>query len=249
MEWYHETDVKWLEARKGIITATELISLRPKLARMTKKQRDGKEIHPAFAAMWGSKHSKEAPDPVSRGAMARGHCLEPYAVEEFNHQAGYDLKHWDDLLITCDDMGFSPDALDIEQPPCVNSMSVKDMETQPTQMGEVKCYSIDKHYQNYVTEPSKLPERYQVAAAMLVCPSIEEGHLIFYNPQAEHGIWWVTYKPKDLTEEMCELAQTLAIYVMSRHALDMDKGIATEHTEQEIWDETQDLEDLLMFKG
>lgn len=238
MEWYHKANEKWLAARRDVITATELIDLRPKMKRMAERYRTGKDVHPNFAAVWGRKHSSTPDDPTSFGAAARGHIMEPYAVEEFNRRTGLELHHWDDVIITNDDLGYSPDAFDVPCPHCnAGSMEFKGMHNKPEVLGEIKSYGIEHHYMCMVADKMKLPERYQIAAGMLCCPSVKTGYLILYCPQAKHGIVWRSYSRAELDDEIAELSQTLGMYSSIKHRLEAIEEIKTTKTEQEIWEE------------
>jgi len=262
-DWEHEVEVAWLEARREVITATELARLRPKLARMTNAQRMGKQPHPDFVMLYGSKQESGRPDPRSFGAAARGHVMEPYAVREFNHRAeelGWEdvphFYHWDDMLIVCPGLGagYSPDAMDASMTAaakeaareCVAGLS--ELTPRPTAMLEVKCYDAAHHYKAGMTEPSSLPERYQVAAAMCVDRKIERGWLAFYNPGVPDHMFTVGYTREELADEVAELDEVLRIWHETVRAMARLPRAGTPlYTEDQIHDDMLADKDILQL--
>ena len=115
MDWYHEVSENWLRARKTVITATEIKGLVATYKRMSKKDKEAGVVSPAFAALWGDKSSTYPIDVSSYGPAARGHIMEPYAIDEFNRANEVHFHHWDDCIIANGLVGFSPDAMDIAQ--------------------------------------------------------------------------------------------------------------------------------------
>jgi hypothetical protein len=216
MEWMHTVKREWLEARRSVITATECISLISTYNKLTKKQKAGTELNPAFAALWGKKNSVEELDPVSYGPAARGHIMEPYAVEEFNvHSVTMEMFHWDDAIICNNGLGFSPDALDIKQfEPDVYKFNIIQGKLvgegsgvtypKPEKVLEIKSYGAENHMKSINTRLTGLKERYQLAVAMAVCPSIEYGYLMFYNPACPIG-WDIKVTKRSELEDEIEL--------------------------------------------
>lgn len=208
-QWSHKVSPAWLLARRSVVTATELRDLRTTYKRATVAEKKGVKINEVTAGLWAEKHSLEV-DPYSSGAAARGHHLEPYAVQEFN-ESYPEMHHWDDCIITDGFLGFSPDAMDVEQD---ESYGVKvhysELVGQPTSILEIKSYSAKNHIKSCITPKAKLPERFQLAGAMAVCPSIEEAYLIFYNPSHEVGKFVVHYTREELQEEIKEVRELAA---------------------------------------
>lgn len=204
--WSHKVSPAWLLARREVVTATELRDLRAAYKKATVAQKKGLAINETVAGLWAEKHSLEV-DPFSSGAAARGHHLEPYAVQEFN-ESYQTMYHWDDCIITDGFLGFSPDAMDVVQ---AESYGVKvhysELSEQPTSILEIKSYSAKNHIKSCITEKEKLPERFQLAGAMAACPYIEEAYLIFYNPSHEVGKHVVHYTREELQEEIKEIRE------------------------------------------
>jgi len=199
-KWFHKVKLDWLRARQDYLTATDIKDLLP----VTKTGRKRKIDDYDYLKVWARKLTRltEA-DCVSNGAAARGHILEPYAIETFNTNCtGSKLKHWDDALVckigNHNHLAFSPDATDIDQPKdgiiLVNPFI--------TEIGEVKSYSPEKHVVCGCTPKEELEERWQIATAMAVCDTIERANLIFYNPSMVNEMYIVTYTRDDLDKEM-----------------------------------------------
>lgn len=246
MEWRHQVSTEWLKARRDVITATELIGLKAGFTKLTKAQKAGTQVAPAFAALWGSKHSVMEPDPTSVGAAARGHYLEPYAVQDYSTQSGEKYYHWDDVLICNNGLGFSPDAMDIEQSPyagvrCdVKKGKLMSGEAKyaamPTSILEVKSYGIENHMKNMVVDKMQLKERYQIAAAMMVVPTLESGKLLQYCPQLEQFSMYVReYTRDELTKEIEELSEILDVWQKTCRYFDSQTSeMESEYAEQEL---------------
>lgn len=141
-------------------------------------------------------------DTLSTGWAARGHIMEPYAIQEFNKvKPGLipHIHHWDDKLIQNDWLGYSPDGLDYTEVPGV-FCSYTDV--RPTVLAEVKCYAADNHYSKGNANKFALEERWQIATAMAVSPSIEEAYLIFFNPSCKDPMFVQQYSREQLKEEI-----------------------------------------------
>lgn len=247
MDWSHEVSIAWLEARKYVVTATELVSLISEFTRMSKANAGNDDyIPPAFAALWEKKHSTEQLDPRSFNAAARGHIMEPYAIKSYNHCTGRSFFHWDDAIICSNGVGFSPDALDVMQPDtdsvtftvekgklCSNVGPI----AMPTEMLEIKSYGPENHAKNMITDKMKLKERYQIAVGMMVLPSIKTGHLIHFCPQAEHSLYEHVYTRDELKEDIELLENILARWNKVCRAMDAinNNGLYSCFTEEEIW--------------
>lgn len=176
MQWVHRADLDWLADRQRFLCASDVKSLIP----LTKTGRPRKVGYSDYLQVLASKLVRlTGDDCVSTGRMARGHLLEPYAVESFNALgADSHLFHWDDKVLSSKGsgfLGFSPDALDVP-------MDDEDAVSNAKVLGEVKSYDASRHLVTAQTPVGELEERWQIATAMAVSPSIERAYLILYNP-------------------------------------------------------------------
>ena len=98
--WRHEASLEWLDARRSVLTASEIVKLQPALRKYRKEvAADPAYLPPAFVAMWARKNTE-------------------LAVKDFNAELESPfLYHWDDCVVKNGVIGFSPDALDVPQPP------------------------------------------------------------------------------------------------------------------------------------
>lgn len=248
-DWKHEASVIWLMARRACLTASDVKKLIPDYKRV----KAGKiELSQAqqFAKVYGDKKSLDM-DPMSYGPAARGHVLEPHAVDEFmaHTKAAVPYHWWDDRLIVNDALGFSPDALDIEQIPgtrfkydTVSGRIVGRDETYrpPEHLIEVKCYEAGAYYQRMemAAEDVPLDERWQLACAMAVCPTISIAHLMFYAPQCRSW-FYKTYDSSGLFDEIETVNEIGNMWLEFKEIMDdADKkmSIKTMKTEQEIYE-------------
>ena len=212
MRYEHEVSREWLLQRQRHLTASDI---RKMLADL-RKLRDGKTdlLHcRSFAKVYGSKRNL-FPDTASpSSAAARGHFMEPHAVGEWAVSNGTAMYHWDDFLLASGDtlLAFSPDALDVPQPAGTCSFvdqigRFQDQDGtwhEPKSLLEVKSYDDGAHWQRKLDLVAgvKADERWQVAVAMCVCPSIRSGTVMWYAPQCRD--WFdVTYGRSELTAEM-----------------------------------------------
>lgn len=205
MYWKHTCSIDWMRARQQCLTASDIKELLPITATgRTRKIDDMTRLKVLSRKLVEITED----DCVSTGAAARGHMLEPYAIKRFNSYSSYmNLNHWDDQIVKCNDDGFglafSPDACDIEQHidrgPIVYA--------EPKVIGEVKCYSPEKHMICGYTDKSKLEERWQVATAMAACESIEQAYLLFFNPSMNYSLFIAKYFRDDLIEEIDVIRQ------------------------------------------
>lgn len=141
-------------------------------------------------------------DLVSTGWAARGHIMEPYAIEAFNYvRPGLvpHIHHWDDTLIQNDWLGYSPDGLDLSN---ISGPYFHYTIVRPTVLAEVKSYAVDNHYYKGNTDPMTLEERWQIATAMVVSPSIKEAYLILFNPSCTDPMFVQQYSREQLEEEI-----------------------------------------------
>lgn len=112
--WYHEVSAEWLKARQAVLTATDVAGLLPEYKRYLKAGSPDVPT-PGFSALWCKKHSDVYLDTGSSDAAARGHIMEPYAIDSWNQQANPTFYHWDDCIICNKMFGFSPDGMTVPQ--------------------------------------------------------------------------------------------------------------------------------------
>lgn len=203
-KWFHKTDLDWLKARQKFLTATDVKELLP-FTKTGRKRTITDENY--LKVLSGKLVNLTEQDCISTGAAARGHILEPYAIERFNNHnvfGSLQLHHWDDVVITRKNpdlysLAFSPDAIDFRQDHfksrCLAIDGIK-------VISEVKSYYPERHLLCGFTPKEELEERWQLATAMAVCDSIEEAYLLFYNPSMEKQLFIVDYDRTDLADEI-----------------------------------------------
>jgi len=219
MNWYHKVDQGWLAARKSYLSASDI----RRLLETTPTGRPRANIEEAYLKAWASKQCAIAHEDIeSYGAMARGHLLEPYAIEDFNKlKIAPALCHWDDILVySADGVSSSPDALDVPQPEHTVEMPYDKCHARA--LGEVKCYSDESHYVCGMAPKMTLNERWQIATAFHVIPTLEKAFLIFYNPRSAHPLFYHEYTRAELADELDQIE-----IVVSRYA-SFSAMIATE---------------------
>lgn len=203
MGFYHECNLNWMQARQKHLTASDIIDLLPR----TKTGKPRKICNADYLKVWTRKNTKlTLSDCRSYGAAARGHILEPYAIEMFN-QWGLAATsfHWDDALISSDEvegLAFSPDALDVDQ--TSNRVEINSSECDAKTVVEVKCYSPERHMQALCTDAYEMMERWQIAVAMACSSQIDEGYLVLFNPDMDdhYSLCVNCYTRHDLAEEI-----------------------------------------------
>lgn len=243
-DWKHNVSEVWLLARQPYLTASEILGLIPEYKRI-KKGKVELFRSPVFARLYGEKQSLDV-DPESRGPAARGHVLEPYAVDEANRIIGKQRFYWwDDRIITDRPIGFSPDGLDV---PPLGGTRIKVDKTQlisksekipgPTSMLEVKCYQAGKHFQCKLAASygRLLDERWQIACGMAVCPTITEGWLVFYAPQCR-DVFMHRYSRIDLMEEIEIVREIAEMWFSFEKHMDLLPSQPPSKTEDEIYRE------------
>lgn len=217
MKWEHCVDYEWFKARQDHLTASEIVKLVP----FTKTGRARTVSDDDRLAIMAKKWANIDPDDCwSTGAAARGHILEPYAIEAYNQmvdEGGYSmprLVHWDDQLIYDDSvkdprgsLAFSPDALDVLPPTQGVSLPFSSFSPsairEPRALGEVKCYGDDRHILTACADKMLLEERWQIATGMAVCPTIDDGYLILYNPRMRlRKLYVIHYTRAELAKEL-----------------------------------------------
>jgi len=208
-DWYHEVSVPWLEARRTVLTATEIKKLVPEWKRMLKKPG---ELSLGFAALWGEKNSFDWPlDPASYGPAARGHWMEPFAIDEYNDANRSGFRHWDDCIICRGVVGFSPDGMDIAQTSADVKLDVVgsqlmsgsgDKMPAPKAIIEVKSYEPAGHTKAVFTKKGERDEEMQIAVAFHVLPTLESATLLFFNPSHPVPMYAEQYTRDDLVDKI-----------------------------------------------
>lgn len=216
MKWEHKCSLEWLQQRQKHLTASDIKKLLP----FTPTGSARKITDEDRMRVLSSKLANLTEDDcMSYGAAARGHILEPYAVNDLNNILGAKIfYHWDDVLVTSEAnpiLGFSPDAANI---PMSESFSFA------TVIAEIKSYSDEKHICRCYGDKTKFEERWQIAHAMATCHNIEVAYLVFYNPRfygSLRSLAVFMYTRSDLIKEI-EIITTIAIdwekFLTSRHA-------------------------------
>lgn len=256
----HKVSETWLTTRRFFLTASDIKSL----IADTKAVDKGRIKLPQarqYAAVYGSKLEIE-PDPWSSGAMARGHIMESYAVDEYNRVTGMYMRHWDDKLIVGNQLGFSPDAMDSD--PIQGTRFVVDalgingpnMTTvdPPTRILEIKSYSSSKYAQCALADKLSLDERWQVATALAVIPGVDDADLMFFAPQCGSMVIF-DYDREELEKEIETIFHIRDLWVEYRHMADekMDsRSKRTKVTEKQVeieymLDSNQDLGGIVQF--
>ena len=213
-KWFHKVDLDWLKARQKCLTATDVMDLIP----FTKTGRKRTITDEHYMKVLARKLANLTEDDcVSTGAAARGHILEPYAIDRYNEEdfGGNEfLWHWDDLIVTRSvhqpfALSFSPDAmsLDPNSPLLLKDSVYQGIGFDVDAIGEVKCYSPERHMLCGYTEKEDLEERWQVATAMAVLDSIKTAYLLFYNPSMQNQLYIVDYDRSDLYDEIDTILQ------------------------------------------
>lgn len=231
MYWQHQVSEDWLKARQTALTATDIKKLTVAFKKLPKTRDKSTYLHPAFAVVWGEKHSQAAlmTDSPTQAA-ARGHVLEPYAVEAWNYN--HEQKkyyHWDDALIVNEHydipIGFSPDAMSVTQDTTDPKLFIENFDgLEDLHIMEVKSYTIQRHYEKGINknklQGNLLDERLQIAFAMCVMPTIKDARLVLYNPEALHPIFSWLYKPEDLEKEIDLCLDIIEEYARQAFILD-----------------------------
>lgn len=242
-DWKHDVSETWLLARRPYLTASEIKNLLADYKRIKAGKIDLMQAQ-QFAKVYGAKQQREI-DTSSFGAMARGHVMEPFAVEDYNAWRGSHFQWWDDCVIGNGDLGFSPDALNIQQLPGVRLIVDGDelkykggSAPGPTRLLEIKSYEAGAHYQRKIAVAEHMPidERWQVACGMAVCPTIEAGAVCFYAPQCE-DMFDVKYTRGDLEEEIDVISEIAKMWHTFSDNADMTGGATPLRSEEEIYNQ------------
>lgn len=247
--WYHEVSADWLEARRTVLTATEAASLVPEMKRMYTSQGELKDdVSLACASLWAAKKSGSKGDTVSTGAAARGHVMEPYAVDDWNIQNNRQFHHWDDVIICSRGLGFSPDAMDVPMfgAECMmnadskgNLISGIQVAKGPSEVMEIKSYEVANHMKAVLTDKMKHKELYQVATAFLVLPKLAYVRLLWYCPNAPISMHTEKYSRRDLHKQVADIEKVVKMYRSTVDKMENAKHpvMRATHTEEEVWSE------------
>lgn len=200
MEWTHKCDLDWLKERQRFITASDIKKLLPVTA--TGRKRDVSDLD-RLKVMSSKMVTLTEDDCWSYGAAARGHLLEPYAVDSLNkvlEKIGETERFywWDDKLVTLPDrkLAFSPDAMNVP-------MTDDDVIEHVSAIAEIKSYSAEKHLTLAYTPKDRIEERWQIASTMALLDNIDHAYLVLFNPKMKKRKTFVIRFDRDeLSEEI-----------------------------------------------
>ncbi len=246
--WHHEVSAEWLKARQQVLTATDVASLLPEYKRYLKAGSPDKPT-PGFSALWCKKHSDVYLDTESVGAAARGHVMEPYAVDAWNKQASPKFYHWDDCIIidSTGKLGFSPDALTVEQDNA-NKITFKNK----CEAMEIKCYEPAQHMKAIMKPKLEHDELMQLAMSFVVLPKLEIARLTWYCPGAPIAMFSQQYDSDDLHDQIRWIMEIAEVYY-DKVCPAMEKAVAggtwmdAIYTEDEIYQEHLAMQDNSTF--
>lgn len=211
-KWFHKCDLDWLKARQQCLTATDVKDLLP----VTKTGRKRNIDDDSYLKVLSRKLVNLTDDDcLSNGAAARGHILEPFAIDRYNNEGiGVWLNHFDDVVITKRNhiyggLAFSPDACNTAMDYEVRRLNKRIFEDDGliSCIGEIKSYSAERHLACAYTPKEELDERWQIATAMAVCDNIDTAYLLLYNPSMEQQLYVVDYDRSDLADEIATIEQ------------------------------------------
>ena len=216
MRWQHNVSAKWLKERKECLMSTDIVALLPAYKRAKKAKWTQGKIIPEFAALWYEKHSDIEPDTMSYNAAARGHFMEPYAIEEYRKLTGKNMLHWDNMLINLGVVGFSPDGMPVgiykgvvdtkfgrEHMVSANKVRYPSIVFEDVkELVEIKCYEPKHHLKTILADPADRIERFQIATAMYVLPDVESVDLFLYCPSTPKPIYMFNYNRNELRKEI-----------------------------------------------
>lgn len=200
-KWEHKCSLKWLRDRQNYLTASDVKRLLP-VTNTGRKRSIGTVDY--LKVLAGKLRNLTDEDCMSYGAAARGHILEPYAIDILNQELSINrVFWWDDEIIparpnVAGSIAFSPDGLDILP------ADYHEFVASPITMAEVKCYSDEHHLATAYMPKERLEERWQIATGMAVCDSIERAYLVLFDPDLERRsrCFIVEYEREDLMDEI-----------------------------------------------
>lgn len=202
--WRHKCSLEWLKERQRYLTASDVKNLLP--VTKTGRKRDVSDLE--YLKVMSSKMvNLTEEDCWSYGAAARGHLLEPYAVDTLNQvlveMQGEDEHEtffwWDDKVVAKHGraIAFSPDAMDVP------SLGFDIEATPPKAIAEIKSYGAERHLVTAYTPKEQIEERWQIAHAMALCESIDHAYLVLFNPKMKYRkIFVIRYDRDDLKSEI-----------------------------------------------
>ena len=201
--WRHVVDKEWMMARTHYLPASSIKNILPITETGRKRSQAQIEANMLKIASNMLTASISNEDCVSTGMAARGHLLEPIAIEEANKIANLGLYHWDDIILGKDFLGWSPDAMSIPQTERIALYDIrKNGAPCPASIGEVKSYGMERHIVSVYTDKKECPERWQLAVGMALLQNCQFANLIFFNPDSCVRIAIKTYSRQDLEEEI-----------------------------------------------
>lgn len=207
--WRHVVNKDWMIARTRYLTASSIKNILPITETGRKRSQAQIEANMMKVAANLMTASISDEDCVSTGMAARGHLLEPIAIEEANKVANLGLYHWDDIILSKDLLGWSPDAMSIPQTEKVASYNIELRGAPcPSSIGEVKSYGMEKHIASVYTDKEDCPERWQLAVGMALLKNCQFANLIFFNPDSNIRLAIKTYSRKDLEKEIEMVKET-----------------------------------------
>lgn len=252
MNWIHRVDIRWLMSRRDVLTASEVVRLIPEWKRVKAGKQKRSDILPMCAALWAEKNTATEPDPVSVGPAARGHYMEPYAVETVNRYLGVKrFHHWDDCVVKNLGLGFSPDAMDIRQEHDGVECSYRGgsivytegkkrtILKAPHEILEIKSYLPDHHMRSILKDRMDQDEIYQIAVAFAVIPDLEKANLVFYCPDSPYPTVLFEYSRDDLAEKVEQVLDVAMLYhaqaLKLEHLDDRFPRIEPVASDAEVW--------------
>lgn len=202
MKWEHRCSLDWLRERQRYLTASDIKSLLP----VTKTGRSRTVTDLDMIKVMSSKMIElTEEDCMSYGAAARGHLLEPYAIDalnemllEMNGSEAEKFYWWDDEVVSLPgrSLAFSPDAMNV-------TMDDVDPAGDVTAIAEVKSYSPEKHITTAYTPKREIEERWQIATAMALLPNIDHAYLVLFNPKMkQRKTFVIRFDRSDLLHEI-----------------------------------------------
>lgn len=201
--WRHVVDKEWMMARTHYLTASNIKNILPVTETGRKRSQAQIEANMLKIASSFSTEYISDEDCVATGMAARGHLLEPIAIEEANELANLCLYHWDDIILVKGLLGWSPDAMSIPQTEKTALYDIrKNGAPCPANIGEVKSYGMERHMVSVRTDKKDCPERWQLAVGMALLKNCQFANLIFFNPDSTIRLAIKTYSRKDLEEEI-----------------------------------------------
>ena len=197
MKWEHKCSLEWLKDRQRYITASDIKKLLP----VTKTGKPRTVSIADYISVMASKMVRlTEEDCMSYGAAARGHIMEPYAIEALNNMlaatTGEVFYWWDDKVVSLPKrkLAFSPDAMNV---PMTNNYEA------PSALAEVKSYSDQKHLTTAYTPKDQIEERWQIASAMALLENIDHAYLVLFNPRMKfRKTFVIRYDRGELEDEI-----------------------------------------------